>query len=54
VEQAAAWGAALAMMDDASLSGSVWEMDREILPPRSFRRRLLDRLTGQRVQARRL
>ncbi len=45
--KAARWGAALALWRDRSLTGTLWEQDREILPPRSFRRRLVDRLTFQ-------
>lgn len=44
---AARWGAELALMQDRSLMGTIWEMDRELLPPRSFKRRLLDRATFQ-------
>jgi len=51
---AARWGATLALMDDPTLTGTTWEMDREIPPPRSLKRRLLDRLTGRRVKARHL
>jgi NAD(P)-dependent dehydrogenase (short-subunit alcohol dehydrogenase family) len=53
-EQAAEWGATLALMDDPSLTGTLWNMDREILPPQSWKRRLLGRLTGQQTLARRL
>jgi NAD(P)-dependent dehydrogenase (short-subunit alcohol dehydrogenase family) len=52
--QAATLGAALALMDDPTLTGTLWEMDCEILPPRTWRRRLVDRLTGQRRVARRV
>jgi NAD(P)-dependent dehydrogenase (short-subunit alcohol dehydrogenase family) len=51
---AARWGATLALMTDPTLNGTTWEMDREIPPPRSLKRRLLDRLTGRRVRARQL
>ncbi|MCB5205248.1 SDR family oxidoreductase [Neorhizobium sp. T786] len=52
---AAKWGAALALSSDPSLTGSVWERDTEVLPPRSFRRRALDKLTlKQTPQPRRL
>ena len=53
-EVAARWGATLALMDDPGLTGTTWEMDRELPPPRSLRRRLLDRLTGRRPPSRRL
>lgn len=51
---AARWGATLALMSDPSLSGTVWEMDREIPPPRSLRRRILERITGRSPRPRRL
>ncbi|GGL56426.1 SDR family NAD(P)-dependent oxidoreductase [Wenxinia marina] len=51
---AARWGAALALWHDRSLNGTVWEMDRELPPPRSLKRRLADRVTLRRVEARRL
>lgn len=41
---AARWGAELVLMDDPTLTGTVWEMDRELLPPRSFKGRIKDRL----------
>lgn len=37
------WGAELALWHDPSLTGTIFEMDREILPPRSLKRRVLDR-----------
>ena len=52
--QAACWGVRLALCHDRSLNGAVFEMDREILPPRSLKRRMLERLTGRRTVARRL
>ncbi len=39
---AAKWGASLALWDDPSLNGAVFEMDREILPPRGLKGRLKD------------
>jgi NAD(P)-dependent dehydrogenase (short-subunit alcohol dehydrogenase family) len=51
---AARWGATLAMMTDPTLNGTTWEMHREIPPPQSLKRRMLDRLTGRRVRARQL
>ena len=51
---AADWGARLALWHDPSLNGTVWEMDRELPPPRSLRQRIKDRLLLRRVQARRL
>jgi NAD(P)-dependent dehydrogenase (short-subunit alcohol dehydrogenase family) len=54
-EQAAKWGAQLALWHDPSLTGTTWEMDREIPPPRSLKRRIADRvLMKPRVAARRL
>ena len=53
-EVAAEWGAALALWRDASLTGTVWERDREVLPPRAVAERLRDRLTGRRRVARRI
>lgn len=49
---AARWGATLALMDDRTLTGTTWEMNRELPPPRSLKRRILDRLTGRKVRAR--
>jgi NAD(P)-dependent dehydrogenase (short-subunit alcohol dehydrogenase family) len=40
----ARWGAELLLMDDTGLTGTMWEMDRELLPPRSFKGRIKDRL----------
>lgn len=52
---AAKWGAALALSSDPSLTGSVWERNTEVLPPRSLRRRALDKLTlKQTLKPRRL
>ena len=54
-EIAAAWGAKLALWHDPSLTGTTWEMDREIPPARSLKRRIADRvLMKPRAQARRL
>lgn len=54
-ETAAAWGAKLALWHDPSLTGTTWEMDREIPPHRSLKRRVADRvLMKPRAQARRL
>lgn len=54
-EQAATWGAKLALWHDPSLTGTTWEMDREIPPPRSLKRRVADRvLMKPRVAARKL
>ena len=54
-EEAAKWGAQLALWHDPSLTGTTWEMDREVPPPRSLKRRIADRvLMKPKVQARRL
>lgn len=41
---AAQWGASLALWHDRSLNGSVFERNREVLAPRSLKRRLKDRV----------
>jgi NAD(P)-dependent dehydrogenase (short-subunit alcohol dehydrogenase family) len=51
---AAQWGAALALWNDPALNGAVFEMDREVLPPRSLKTRLKDRLRGQRQSPRQI
>jgi NAD(P)-dependent dehydrogenase (short-subunit alcohol dehydrogenase family) len=53
-EVAARWGAALVLMDDPGLTGTIWETDREIPPPRSLKRRLADKITGRSPTPRRL
>src|SRR6056297_3283641 len=50
--QAARWGAALALWDDPGLNGAVFEMDREILPPRGLKGRIKDALLMRRRRAR--
>lgn len=50
--QAARWGAALALWDDPALNGAVFEMDREILPPRGLKGRIKDMVLMRRRQAR--
>ncbi len=40
----AKWGAKLALWHDASLTGTTWEMDREIPPPRSLKRKIADKV----------
>lgn len=52
--EAARWGAMLALMRDPSLNGTVWDRNREILPPVSPGRRLVQRFLGQRRIARQL
>ncbi|QHQ37263.1 SDR family NAD(P)-dependent oxidoreductase [Algicella marina] len=41
-EQAAAWGAELALQHDRSLMGTLFDRDREVLPPRSLKGRIRD------------
>ncbi|WP_353473407.1 SDR family NAD(P)-dependent oxidoreductase [Salipiger sp. H15] len=53
-EQAAAWGVALAVNADPALTGAVFEMDREILPPRGLKGRLKDLLLLRRRRPRRI
>ncbi|MEP2530315.1 SDR family oxidoreductase [Shimia sp.] len=53
-EIAAGWGAALALWSDRSLNGAVFEMDREILPPRGLKEKLKDVLLMRRRSARRI
>ena len=53
-EQAARWGARLARMGDRSLSGTMFERDTELLPPRGLKARLRDALMLRRPQPRRL
>lgn len=52
--KAARWGARLALWHDPALNGTVFEMDREILPPRGWKRRTLDKLLGRSPFVRRL
>lgn len=40
----AEWGASLALWNDPSLNGTVWEMNRELLPPRSLKGRIKDKV----------
>jgi len=44
---AAAWGATLALCQDRSLTGTIWERDTEHLPPRSLKGRVKDLLLLQ-------
>lgn len=47
-EQAAAWGGRLALWHDRALIGLTFALDRSIVPPRGWKRRLLSRLLLQR------
>lgn len=51
-EVAAKWGASLLEWHDRSLNGAVFERDTEVLPPRSLKRRLKDKLLGSAPLAR--
>ncbi|MGX9352182.1 SDR family oxidoreductase [Shimia sp. W99] len=51
---AAKWGAALALWSDRTLNGTVFEMDREILPPRGLKGKLKDMLLLRRRKPRRI
>lgn len=51
-ETAAAWGAHLAQCCDPSLTGAVFEMDREILPPRGLKGKLKDMVLMRRAKPR--
>jgi NAD(P)-dependent dehydrogenase (short-subunit alcohol dehydrogenase family) len=54
-EVAAGWGAALALMHDPDLTGTTFEMDREILSGSGLKRRIKAALTFRRLaQARRI
>lgn len=53
-EEAAKWGVSLVMLQDETLNGAVFEMNREVLPPRSLKRRVLDKLLGRSPEARML
>jgi NAD(P)-dependent dehydrogenase (short-subunit alcohol dehydrogenase family) len=51
-ETAAQWGVALALWHDPSLRGTMFEMNREVLAPRSLRKRLADTVLRRQKQAR--
>jgi NAD(P)-dependent dehydrogenase (short-subunit alcohol dehydrogenase family) len=53
-ERAARWGVELALRCDPALNGTTFEQDREILPPRSLKRRLKDALLLRRPRPRSL
>ncbi|MFZ7090919.1 SDR family oxidoreductase [Primorskyibacter sp. 2E233] len=52
--QSAKWGVKLALMRDPSLTGAVFEMDREILPPRGLQDKIKDLILMRRRKPRRL
>ncbi|TNC50398.1 SDR family oxidoreductase [Rubellimicrobium rubrum] len=54
IETLAHWGASLALMRDPNLNGTIWELDRELPPARSFVRRVADRVLWQTPHIRRL
>jgi NAD(P)-dependent dehydrogenase (short-subunit alcohol dehydrogenase family) len=51
---AARWGVELAFSNDRDLNGAVFERDLQILAPRSFKRRMLERLLRRSTKVRRL
>ncbi|PSL19175.1 SDR family oxidoreductase [Shimia abyssi] len=51
---AANWGAALALWHERSLNGAVFEMDREVLPPRGLKGKIKDAVLMRRREARRI
>ncbi|NDU99479.1 SDR family oxidoreductase [Pseudoroseicyclus sp. CLL3-39] len=52
---AAGWGATLALWQEPSLTGTTWEMDREIPPPMGLKRRVAAKVgMAERAPARRL
>ncbi|MBV2359556.1 SDR family oxidoreductase [Thalassococcus sp. CAU 1522] len=53
-ETAARWGVELALRCDPALSGTLFEMDTEVLPPRGMKGRLKDVLLMRRRKPRRL
>jgi L-xylulose reductase len=53
-EEAARWGAELALWSDQSLTGTLWQRDQEVLPAQSLKRRLLNKIRGKAVQPRKL
>ncbi|WP_299937942.1 SDR family oxidoreductase [uncultured Pelagimonas sp.] len=53
-KQSAVWGARLALMRDPSLTGSVFEMGSEILPPRGLKGKIKDVLLLRRQKPRQL
>lgn len=53
-EDAARWGATLALMTDRDLNGVMFDQNREVRPARSLSKRLIDKLLGTRPVVRRL
>lgn len=51
---AARWGVELALMADGSLNGTLWEMDRELLPPRGLKGKVKDLVLMRRRRPRTL
>ncbi|MGR3369416.1 MAG: SDR family oxidoreductase [Sagittula sp.] len=51
-EVSAEWGVRLALKGDAAYSGSVFEMDREILPPRGMKAKVRDMILMRRRRPR--
>jgi gluconate 5-dehydrogenase len=53
-DQAARWGVRLSLMRDPSLTGTTFERDHELLPPRGLKGKLKDALLLRRPRLRRL
>lgn len=53
-QTAARWGAALALWDEPSLTGTLFEQDREVLPPRGLKGKIKDLITFQRRKPRQI
>lgn len=53
-EQSAKWGAKLAQMCDLDLTGTVFEVDREVLPPRGIKGKIKDTLLLRQAEPRQL
>ncbi|MAS04769.1 MAG: oxidoreductase [Ahrensia sp.] len=51
---AARWGARLAMLSDPSVNGMLWFQDQEVLPPKSLKQRVFERITLRQKKARRI
>ncbi|WP_232492573.1 SDR family oxidoreductase [Novosphingobium kaempferiae] len=53
-EDAARWGAELALSQHPSMNGTLWERNNEVLAPQSLKRRLFNRLLMRRTPAPRM
>lgn len=52
--EAAEWGVRLALWHDPGLNGVTFDRETEVLEPKSLKRRLLERMLGQRLAPRKL